>query len=440
MTPLPKSTPRTAYRLTAPCPRGTCPELARAAAPHPVAGFPRPRRFCGVAFALACALSAPAAAQSYDFEFYGKLYPEVLRYEVSGATPADAEVSDLAVRPTGGADYSGSELESSNSRIGVRGGLDLGDTGLRAIVQLETTVPIDSGTKDGDFWDRDTFVGLETPFGTVKVGVLDTVYKTMAEGASFLGVSSGNFVSISNIIARQGFGRSSASSFHLRGKNTIYYESPVRAGFQGLAQYSVGEKTEPNAPEPWLASYGVQYNRGGFYAGIAHEIHRDFYGGTLSMPTSELRDTGGKTSRDESVRLTLRQNFGGGTRVDVNLARTRFRERGGADGHFRSYEHDTWSIGLQHKLGRWTLAAQHGSAGAGRCRLVGLDDCSTDGLEGRMDSVGASYSLAKQVALFGLFTDLRNGRSATYNNLGEAPRGGTGADIRQAALGLSVGF
>lgn len=391
------------------------------------------------ALLLTCA-AAPLAAQDFEFDFYGKLYPEVLRYEVTGATAEGVPVSDLAAAPTGAEDYAGTAAESSNSRIGLRGGLDLADTGLRAIFQLETTVPLDSGSKDGDFWDRDTFVGLETPLGTLKFGVLDTVYKTMAEGASFLGVSSGNFVSISNIIARQGFGRGSASSFHLRRKDSLYYESPTRAGVQVLAQYAVGEKSEPDGPEPWLASYGVQYARGGFYAGLSHEIHSDFYGGTLGMPGAALRDTAGKSSRDESVRLTLRHSFPSDTRIDVNLARTRFRERGGATGHFASYEHDTWSIGLQQKLGDWTLAAQHGSAGAGRCALVGVAECSADGLDGRMDSIGASYSLGKQVSVFALYSRLENGHSAVYSNLGDVPRATTGADIEQAALGISVGF
>jgi len=386
------------------------------------------------------ALSGPAAAQSVDLDFYGKLYPEVLGYDVKGGTGQDAPVSSLARPGQNDADYSGSALESSNSRVGVRGSLPLGENGLKAIFQLETTVPIDSGTKSSNFWNRDSYVGLAGRYGTLKVGLLDTVYKTMAENASFLSVSSGNFVSISNIIARQGFGTSSASSFHLRRSNSIYYESPVYNGFQGLVQYSIGEKSDKGDPNQWLASFGIQYDTDALHVAVAHEVHHDFFGGTLNMPTAELRSTEGKSSRDVSSRFTVKYTFPSRTRVDVNYARTKFNEHGGTAGSFKSYEHDSYSIGLRQPVGKWAFAAQYGVAERGRCALIGSMACSTDGLDGTMTSVGASYSLSKQFSLFGLYSYLRNGASAVYSNLGDAPPVTTGADIQQVALGVSFSF
>ena len=66
----------------------------------------------------------------------------------------------------------------------------------------------------------------------MRLGSMDTVYKNLGDTLSFLGVSSGNFISTSNILSKPGIGSSSASSFHLRRANSIVYESPEFGGFQ----------------------------------------------------------------------------------------------------------------------------------------------------------------------------------------------------------------
>src|SRR5262245_34535996 len=55
-------------------------------------------------------------------ELYGKIYPEVVRQKGSGATPAGATTATFAGPAQGGnAVISRLEMESSNSRVGVRG-------------------------------------------------------------------------------------------------------------------------------------------------------------------------------------------------------------------------------------------------------------------------------------------------------------------------------
>jgi len=404
------------------------------------AAMPGPAR---PALALAAGLMPLLAAMpaQAELDFYGKLYPEVNHYRMKGATKADADVATIATRRSGTKDYSGETVESSNSRVGVRGDIPISPS-FKAIFQAEATLPVDSGTKDSKFFNRDTFVGLASEqYGTIKLGLLDTVYKNMAEGASFLGVSSGNFVSISNIIARQGFGSSSASSFHVRRQNTIYYETPFFANFQVLAEYAVGEKTAAGAPSPWLASYAIQYNVDKLHLAVAQEIHHDFFGGSLNMPTAALRTTDGKTSNDMSTRFSAMYTFPTQTRVDVNYAITKFKEKGGDTGHFKRYKHDSWSIGLDQKVtNAWSLAAQYGAAEKGSCSLMGGASCDTDGLDGQMISVGARYKLNKGVSLFGLYSVLVNGHSAVYSNVGEAPAPTTGANIEQAAVGIIYAF
>lgn len=71
---------------------------------------------------------------------------------------------------------SGSQINSRNSRVGIKGSEDLGN-GLKAIYKLEFTVTIDDDKGDGSFKSRNQYVGLAGGFGTVLVGRHDTPTK-----------------------------------------------------------------------------------------------------------------------------------------------------------------------------------------------------------------------------------------------------------------------
>ncbi len=190
-------------------------------------------------------------------ELYGKLYPELIREYGKDPTPAGTAVATLAGAPTGTKSIiTRNEMESSNSRFGVRGYEKLGG-GLKAIFQLETVFLVDSNTSA--FAQRDSFVGLtHDRWGTVKLGRMDTPFKSYGDDLSFLGVSSGNFVSTSNLLRKPGFGTNSASSFHLRRANVVQYESPIVGGFDGSVQYSTDETdTATRHPHVWSGAREV---------------------------------------------------------------------------------------------------------------------------------------------------------------------------------------
>src|SRR4029077_3374376 len=160
----------------------------------------------------------------------GKIYPEVVRQRGRDPTPASCTIASgcLATfaQQASGTDaiITRNEMESSNSRFGVRGYEKLGG-GLRATWQLETQFLVDSNNTA--FAARDSWVGLQHDrWGTVKLGRFDTPFKEYGDDISFLGVSSGNFVSTSSILRLFGIGQNSAARFHERGVNAIQYESP----------------------------------------------------------------------------------------------------------------------------------------------------------------------------------------------------------------------
>ncbi|WP_332876501.1 porin [Massilia sp. S19_KUP03_FR1] len=391
--------------------------------------------------ALLCSLAAPAQAQT-SVQFYGKLYAQVTQYSLSEGTSPGTAVSTLVKPVTARAvSMSGTGMESPNSYIGFRGAESLGG-GLSAIFQLEGAFGLDDGSlPKGVLFNRDTFVGLKGGFGTIKLGGrMDTVYKTLADQIGFFGVSSGNTVLASNILAQGGFGTSASERFHERPGNTVLYASPDMAGFQALFGYSLGEVANSNKLGN-IYSVGGKYDRGAVYLALAYEQHVGLFGGSNNLATglSNL-NTAGAESKDGSVRATARYAFNTGTQIELDVARTRLGESGGTKGHFQSYQHTSMLVSAEQKLGAWTIAGALGHSQAGSCTLVGNGFCNTAGLDATMSNLGVAYSLSKRTRLYALYSNMHNGRSANFSNAGTAPAPGVGQSLRQTSAGLLHSF
>src|SRR6266704_3067863 len=74
-------------------------------------------------------------------------------------------------------------------------------------------------------------------------------------------------------------------------------------------------------------------------------------------------------------------------------------------------------------------------AAAGSCKLASLTNvpCNTTGLEGAQISAGVAYYLDPSAYVFGLFTKVKNGTSAQYNNLA-LQKPNPGEDITSGAI------
>lgn len=399
-------------------------------------------RLTAVALAVAATCCAPLAAQAQSsVQIYGRLYPELVRVNLEGATAKGVVLNTLIGTAPGGADLKTTTMDSPNSRLGFRGSEDLGG-GMKAIFQLEIGLGVDTGLNSSttQLFSRDTFVGLSGGFGTVRLGSMDTVYKNLGDTLSFLGVSSGNFISTSNILSKPGIGSSSASSFHLRRPNSFVYETPDYNGFQFLFDLSLGEVAN-DFTRGNLISTGVKYENGPIYAAVAYERHNDLFGGSKNVATALKNDSNLlANSRDSAVRATLQYKVTKDTRAEVNLVGVKYEETGGAAGKFAEYKHNAWSVAVEHKAAEnVTLVASYGQSTAGSCALVGSLPCTTSGLEGKMLNLGAGYYFSKRTLLFALASYMRNGAAATYSNLNDG-KPLPGQDIKTFGFGLSHSF
>ncbi len=400
----------------------------------------------GAALMIPCAFAQKGSKSSSGddgpdsvIELYGKVYPEIIRPHGKDATAAGSTVSTLSTAPTG---TSGiirrNEIESSNSRFGVRGQEKLGQD-LKAIFQLETEFHVDSN--DSRFAQRDSFVGLASKrFGTVKLGRMDTPFKSYGDDISFLGVSSGNFTSTSNLLRKPGFGTNSASSFHLRRQNAFDYETPQFAGFQGEVQYSTDEAdTASRRPHVW--SGGIKWEGGPFEVSLAHEKHFDLFGGSRNVPTAAMSNftDASVRSRDKATQVMLKWKLNKVHQFEFDANQKKYDENASVAGRFQSYKNNSYLFIWDARWSSsWRTQVHYVKSTKGECSRVNAV-CSTDGLEGSQVSAGFAYYFSKRTYLFAMASFLRNGFSAVYNNsASQAPS--VGEDITQYAVGLSHSF
>ena len=132
------------------------------------------------------------------------------------------------------------QVSSNESFLGVAGGIDLGSPNLRAIFQIETMADV-SATPGvaSSLGSRNSFAGLDTPYGKIMFGKDDTPYRrSTAEMNPFRGTI-GDYNSVMGNSAGEG-----RAEFDYRMPHSIFYDSPNIYGFTVNALYSPGQKLD----------------------------------------------------------------------------------------------------------------------------------------------------------------------------------------------------
>ena len=382
---------------------------------------------------------------------YGKVYPEIVRQRGKGATPSSCTVANGCLATFAGAAtgtsniITRSEMESSNSRFGVRGHEKLGG-GWKAVWQLETQFLVDSNNTG--FAQRDSWVGLNHKgFGTVKLGRFDTPFKEYGDDISFLGVSSGNFVSTSAVLRRFGFGESNAARFHERRVNAVQYESPDWGPFDFKVQYSTNEAdTAARKPHVWSVGGKLEFGNLAILAG--HEIHWDLFGGSSNVP-SAMRNNGDANARskDRASEVAVTYKLGN-HQFEFDYEWHDYKEFNfapitpTANGRFSSYKNNSWLVMWEARWSpKWRTAMHYVRGTAGKCTRLFVTagaPCITDGLDGTQLSAGVAYYFSRRTYLFFLYQQLKNGKSAIFASGSQTPS--TGEDVTQIAAGIHTSF
>jgi len=430
-------------------------------------------RKTALAVAVGGLFIAPAAQAQIVFgnetlgtvQFYGKLYPQFGYGTSKDPTSPTTPAANLSTLVTGTGTTCGAAcslntpasrnaVDVQNSYLGFRGERVISPP-LKFIWQIEQSVNFDNpdcGANGGanvdsanatcsGFSTRNSFLGARTNFGTVKLGIMDTIYKEYGDTFQMFGISSGNFVSASNVLSHIGVGRSNAARFHERRANSIQYETPQLAGFTAGYQYSPDEKRDGTVNRS-LHSYGIKWDSRRFYASVHQEIHNDQFGGSSNVGAATLSNIGGPGahSRDTGTRASGEFRYSENGRVTLDVSRLKYTESGqGAGVKFQRYQHNTWAVGWDQGLGAWRFAVQYVRGNEGSCSVTGAASCTTTGLKGYMLNAGVRFRFDRQTFVYDLAGKLWNGAATRYDNWAAADPT-RGADIVQSALGVSYTF
>jgi predicted porin len=195
----------------------------------------------------------PPPHKPFDFTVYGRVNVsfDVGNQELTGAPCITAGVNPCAP-PVGNLRWL-PDISSNLSRFGVRGYHDLGGREYQAVFQIEAQVDVTAtpgnkpnGSNDtinpantavnGALASRNSFVGVSTPFGALKLGKNDTPYKSITADFDFLGETPADYNSIMG-----NTGGDNRAEFDPRLPHAIWYESPDVLGLRVNVIWSPGQ-------------------------------------------------------------------------------------------------------------------------------------------------------------------------------------------------------
>src|ERR1700737_4211267 len=131
-------------------------------------------------------------------------------------------------------------VASNISSFGVRVRHNLapyGWEGMAVVAQLESQVDFASAPNErAAFGTRDSFLGVEGPWGAIKAGKTDTPYKKATSAMDPFSRTLGDYNSIMG-----NTGGDNRAEFDWRINHAIWYESPIFSGFQFSALISPGQ-------------------------------------------------------------------------------------------------------------------------------------------------------------------------------------------------------
>jgi len=376
--------------------------------------------------ALVCAASMSSAhAQFSNVRLYGNLNLDLEL--VNGRQPEGGNPTVVRV-------------SSNSSRFGMRGVEYLG-AGNVAIFQIESNIQADTGNAaNSGLASRETFLGLQGDWGTVKAGKFLTPYDDILPIFGNSPTLTTSILSTAAIWA-QGPLQKGVGGFDARLGNSIRYESPNWDGLFGEVQYSTRDSSGnangaagDNGDHPselrhaYVASFGGFYSNGPVDFGVAYEHNY------------EIRTTGRK---DDAFSVAGAYDFGTivagiGLRVGAVYERLRYDTPTG------SLTRNFYAASAAFPIGEGVVYAFYGRAANGGGTAV--DGTQIGGLTKGPNSaatqweISYSYSLSPRTMLYAGYVQLANDVNANYGfNINPYP---TAPGVRQngAVFGIAHFF
>ncbi|HVO90834.1 MAG TPA: porin [Casimicrobiaceae bacterium] len=387
-----------------------------------------------VAVAVAGLIAAPLAAeaQTANVTLYGRL---------------NGDLEFVSGRQADGSNPWVSRFSSNSSRFGVRGTESLGG-GLNAIFQIESNVSFDTGNSStSGFASRETFVGLQGPWGTFKAGKFLMPYDDLHPIFGNVPTYTTSILSTADLWA-QGTLSKFAGGFDARLGNSMRYDSPTWSGFNFSAQIALrdssgfADNTGPsaNTANPILGGDNGDHAaelRHAYVAGVAGYYNN----GPLQLGAGwegnyKVRNyaiTGGQFYADDyAYTLTGAYNFGV-VRPALVYERLKYDTPTG------DIRRDFWGVSATAPLGPGVLYAFYGQAQDGKgsaadgTRVGGLTKGNDTG--SKQYEISYTYPFSKRTSVYAGYVKLDNDRNAAYTFNINSYSFNTGCTVSQPTCG-----
>ena len=354
-----------------------------------------------------------------------------LSAKIGGASVALYGFADLSADAGNDGKHSVKQVSSNLSYVGVRGSRPLGNSGMKAIFQVETLANISgTPTETGGLASRNSFVGLEGGFGKIMLGKSDTPYKRATAAMDPFASSVGDYNSIMG-----NTGGDLRAEFDARLPHAIFYDSSKWQGLSVNAMYSPGQKfanlansdkyafaqgekicagatpgSSGSLPDPGSTlcndgaftnaySVAVNYESGPLNATLAYERHQ---------AVDRTSDNGGVTANESAAKLGLSYHFGGNR---LSAMYEKFYRNGGVNPTLNERARNGYYLSDVQELGNDTdLMAAWAHAG----KTPGGPDFMTADDKANMYALGVKYHYDKQFALYLVGAMLKQGAGAHY--------------------------
>jgi predicted porin len=286
-------------------------------------------------------------------------------------------------------------VSSNASMFGIRGSEPLGG-GVNAIFQVESKLFLDTG--GGILAGRESFLGFQSPWGTVKLGFFLSPYDDIQQIFGNAPTLTTSILSTGALWAQAYLGPALAGGFDGRLANSVRYELPTLAGFSGSVQYSSAEGAPTT--NSGIVSVGGFYNNGPVQLGAAYELHHNIRG-TVDAPLS-----------DTAFSIAGGYQFEG-FRIGGVYERLRYDATPSTD-----LTRDFYGIGVTVDAGPGLLYGYWGRAGDGKGSAA--NGSNVGGLV-KGESTGATqwelsytYLLSARTLLYGGYVKINNQSNASY--------------------------
>lgn len=388
---------------------------------------------------------------------------------IGGASVTLYGFADLSADATSNGKEHLNEVSSNLSYLGVRGGKELGNSGLKAIFQTETLVNVSgTPTETGALGSRNSFLGLEGQFGKIMLGKTDTPYKRATAAMDPFASSVGDYNTIMG-----NTGGDLRAEFDSRIPHAIFYDSPKWSGLSINALYSPGQKynnltdsdkyafaqgekvcsgatpgSSGSLPDPGSPicndgafrnaySLAVNYDNGPFLVTLSYERHQ---------AVDRTSDNGGVTSDESAAKLGVGYRFGGNR---LSAIYEKFNRSGGVAPGLNERARNGYYVSDVQDLGNGIdLMGAWAHAGS----TPGGPDFGTADDRANMYAIGLKYHYDKQAAFYLTGAILKQGAGAHYA-LGAGGHGTAiasprndagdnipGQEIRALSAGLQYAF